>query len=233
MSRLSTIPPGVTQWHDGDTKKAFYKNWSDKKSRELLIANGYDDKTVIDYEIDHYGLRNPPNVDISSSILTLGCSYTFGTGLNVDDTWPSQLGLILGKSIYNAGIPGSSNDAAFRVANYLIPKYKPSAIVLFSTFNTRYEFYDNDIPFEYSSTHYPIWVHDQIELASDMHNKLNTRKNILAIKCLCDENNARFVYMTVYNYNSPEGDLARDLAHAGKRSHKVVALEMKKLLGDY
>lgn len=235
--KLSNLDANTVQnWFNIDDEELFTKHWANKKSRELLIENGYDLDTVIEYQIDHYGLRNPPDVDISNSILTLGCSYTFGTGLDVNDTWPSKLGKLLNNPIYNAGIPGSSNDTAFRLANYLVPKYKPKTVVLLSTYIHRYEFYYKDKFYNYIATvDKPIWIKNNYQMGSELHNTLNVNKNILAITCICNRFDIPFVSEPISSFENtkPHYDVARDLQHPGKMVHTEVALNMKKLMLDF
>jgi len=235
-------PNNIKYWDPCDTLELFEKNWGsdkvNKQSRQLLIENGYTLDTIIEYQIDHYGLRNPYNIDISNSILTLGCSYTFGTGLDRKDTWPFQLGSILNESTYNAGLPGTSNDTAFRLANYLVPKYKPKGVILLATFSSRYEFYNDNRTFNTDKFYNYIAAADKVillnngefELNSDLHNELNTRKNILAIKCLCNESN---ICLNVEDIKAIPGDNARDLDHPGRRTHKFIAQKIAKLYQNH
>ena len=228
VARLSPYEPwSFLEWMDDDSKENFDLHWGNPQAKKQLERNGFTYETNIEYHIDQYGLRNGSGVDISNSILTLGCSYTFGTGLNVSDIWSSILAKSMNESVYNAGIPGSSNDGAFRVADYIIPKYKPLAVVLLSPFEFRYEFYDKLQPYEYSASMYTIWVDrkQEIDLASELHNKLNAKKNILAIQCLCNEYDIPFIWETVDNARAgaDKNDLARDLLHFGKESHNLIA----------
>lgn len=229
MTVLSSLTPNnLTYWQDTDTAERFNKNWN--STRTELVKNGYQLDTVIEYQTDHYGLRNKPCTKISGSILGLGCSYTFGTGLDVVDTWLYQLGELLGESTYNAGIPGSSNDTAFRLANYLIPKYKPKAVFLLSTYRHRYEFYHEDEYHNYGPHFKPgIFAEKNIEFFNDTHNVLNTKKNILAIKCLCLDANIEFNYVILEDeiLPAPGGCWARDLSHFGRKTQMVVANKMK------
>lgn len=236
LPRLSTHKSwSLWHWMDDDSKDNFDLHWSNIHAKKQLEANGFTYETKIEYSIDQYGLRNSPDVDISNSILTLGCSFTFGTGLDTCDIWPTILGDLMNKSVYNAGIPGSSNDAAFRVANYIIPKYKPLAVVLLSPFNVRYEFYKAGEPFDYTAASYPIWVDNgnhQVDMATDIHNELNTKKNIKAIQCLCADFDIPFVWESIEEARAGahKNDLARDLKHFGKETHKIIANEFSKRL---
>lgn len=229
MHQLAHYEPWtLVNWMCGDTADAFDLHWSNAHARKQLQRNGYTYETVIEYHIDQYGLRNRADIDISDSIVTLGCSFTMGTGLSEEDIWPTVLGNLMNQSVYNAGIPASSNDTAFRIADYLIPKYKPLAVVLLSPFDVRYEFYNRSKPFNYTAASYPIWVdgeHQRVELSSDLHNKLNAKKNILAIQCLCNDHDIPFIWENVDEARSGahKNDLARDLSHFGKESHGLIA----------
>jgi len=226
MTRLSTFEPwSMTNWLHGDSEDQFDRHMGNAHCKKQLEENGFTYQTVIEYQIDQCGLRNNPDVNISDSILTLGCSFTFGTGLDAKDIWPTMLGKLMNKSVYNGGIPGSSNDTAFRIAEYIIPKYKPLAVVLLSPWDLRYEFYDKWTPFEYSASKFPIWVTDTIEVASELHNTLNAKKNILAIQCLCYEQNIPFIWESIDDARAgvDKNDLARDLQHFGRKSHKIIA----------
>ena len=237
MTLSSLVPNNILYWEGTDSSEKFKEHWDvenfPSETRKRLAENGYFPETIIEYRIDHYGLRNQPNVDISNSMLALGCSFTFGTGLDVVDTWVYRLGDKLGESMYNAGVPGSSNDTAFRVANYLIPKYNPKAVFLLSTFESRYEFYGPERFYDYNAANGDrVWITDGLELSTELHDTLNTKKNILAIKWLCDESNIPFNCISVNDVVSENDDRARDLAHWGRETNNNLANQMKNLLLD-
>ena len=59
------------------------------------------------YRTDHYGRRMTPAGE-KKNILFLGCSFTFGQGVNDEETFPYLVGKKTGLRTYNAGIPGAS-----------------------------------------------------------------------------------------------------------------------------
>ena len=63
------------------------------------------------------------------SILTIGCSYVYGTGLAEKERFSNLLSETLGLKNYNLGIPGSSHDQAYLFSQYLIPLLKPKHVV--------------------------------------------------------------------------------------------------------
>jgi hypothetical protein len=65
----------------------------------------YNDHTI-EYQYNKLGYRSKDFGE--KDILTLGCSYTFGTGLHVKDTWPSILSDKMNMQYANLAIPGDS-----------------------------------------------------------------------------------------------------------------------------
>ena len=70
------------------------------------------------YTIDSNGLRIAPpysNDDLAGSVLFFGCSYTFGVGLNDDETLPYQVGV--------------QSDGRYRTFNFAFVAYGPSQML--------------------------------------------------------------------------------------------------------
>lgn len=68
---------------------------------------------------DFYKTRQSP---CHGKDFAFGDSHTWGWGVEEDETWSSLLGLV------NLGIRGSSANRVVRLANELIPIYKPSRV---------------------------------------------------------------------------------------------------------
>lgn len=83
----------------------------------------------ISYEINDHGYRSP-EFDRPADVLTLGCSQTFGIGIEyITNTWPSILSDMLGLSYANLAKGGSSINSQIRRAHAYINKYgKPKYI---------------------------------------------------------------------------------------------------------
>jgi hypothetical protein len=79
-----------------------------------------------DYIPNNKGLRGP---DIAlADIVTIGCSQTFGVGVQEEQTWPAVLSKMTNKSYVNLGTPGISpqamvNSAIAYVRDFGMPKY--------------------------------------------------------------------------------------------------------------
>jgi lysophospholipase L1-like esterase len=55
-------------------------------------------------EVDAFGFRNPEGR--GREILAIGDSHTFGFNVRSDGSWPSRLGQMIGKNVYNLGSGG-------------------------------------------------------------------------------------------------------------------------------
>ena len=62
-------------------------------------------------------------------VAAVGCSTTFGWGVNADQAWPELLEEGLGIEVINAGVPGHSSHQGRAVALDLIAQ-KPAALIL-------------------------------------------------------------------------------------------------------
>ncbi len=112
--------------------------------------NPEDEKFVTTDGFEHpltgYGYREsdfPSTADLN--IMTLGCSYAFGYGLNREQTWSQlvadNLCRTLGQSTanWNFGAPGGSNDLIQRQATIMLRKFKPDILLVAFTQAARRE----------------------------------------------------------------------------------------------
>lgn len=105
----TTRKPMVTQWQGLDLEETYNRNLEDPAARALLSRWGWID-TPINYEINSWGFRSSGCREFDSidepSILTVGCSFTFGTGLPEKDVWAKLLADRLGLALINLATPG-------------------------------------------------------------------------------------------------------------------------------
>src|SRR5262245_18098613 len=110
------ITPNFAKWFNGGTYK-----------RMWLTTNAM-------------GLREPPLERVAFSdvrILAVGDSFTFGTGIDREETWPIQLERALMQrlpnlqfAIVNAGVPGYGLAQMRDMAEELLPQIKPQLLIL-------------------------------------------------------------------------------------------------------
>ena len=106
-------------WHGSDNMQVYQNNIQDKKKLFYLYDKQWYDETSIVYQLNNYGFRGD-DFGTDPCVITLGCSYTFGTGLPEKDTWPRHLANATGLKLANLGWPGSSADTAYRFLRYWI-----------------------------------------------------------------------------------------------------------------
>ena len=76
--------------------------------------------------------------------IALGCSYTYGFGVNHEEAWPYQLEQLLNVEVYNFGVSGGAYDTFVRLAEYWVKKLQPKYVFLALIFPERYEIYHQD-----------------------------------------------------------------------------------------
>ena len=104
----------ISNWVASDTLEQFNKNLSNDKER--LIKLGYVDlhgNAVLDkvlYKVNKQGFRGN-HWTKTPGIVCFGCSNTYGTGVNQDESWPEVLGKLLDTPVYNLGMPAFGLNA--------------------------------------------------------------------------------------------------------------------------
>jgi hypothetical protein len=63
-------------------------------------------------------------------LYTNGDSFTFGTGVQSNNTWPSLLAKQLNYELVNDAVPGSSNHRIVRTTLDFLSKHKPNLVVI-------------------------------------------------------------------------------------------------------
>lgn len=102
-----TPSPIVLEWQGLDFDETYVKNLADPQQRALLEQWGWIDRKF-DYRINSWGFRSEREFDTVTgpSLITMGCSFTFGTGLPVESIWPTLVSERLDLELINLGTPG-------------------------------------------------------------------------------------------------------------------------------
>jgi hypothetical protein len=101
-----TFPRGVYESNDA------FLGYRLQKNHQATAIKYYDDELVYDvtYTVNDQGLRITPTTqsEIAGSVLFFGGSFTFGEGVNDDETLPYQLGKLSDGRyyVYNFGVAG-------------------------------------------------------------------------------------------------------------------------------
>ena len=123
--------------------------------------------------------------------LALGCSHTYGVGVEHTEAWPYLLGAS------NFGVPGHSADYLIRNISDVINAHRPDIIYVLWPDWTRFEYKQDGIYYQSLSTdsnrikfmesHPDSWLLD------------NFQKQTQILHSLCDNNNIRLIDMTLYD----------------------------------
>lgn len=84
---------------------------------------------TIEYKLNSKNYRSI-EFDGTAEIMSLGCSFTFGLGLQNEMVWPSILAKKLNKSLVNLAQPGDSTTAQVRKAFSYFKEYGNPKIIL-------------------------------------------------------------------------------------------------------
>lgn len=207
-------------WNGTDTESLFKKNMADTTGSNLIKKLGWD-RTEISYKYNSHGFRCD-EFDGRPCALALGCSFTEGTGLPIEMTWPSLLSKMIDLHVWNLGSGGASIDTAFRTLEFYIDKLRPRAVFLLIPPKNRFEYCDIDNGYPVAHPSHPSQKHQSFIkewMTQTRNGEYNTRKTLLAMQKLCDNHAVPMLYVdhevTEHATRLTTPDLARDLMHRG------------------
>jgi hypothetical protein len=210
-------------WCSTDSEQEFEKNLKNTQQYELLDKNGWIDRNI-EYSFNSYGFRSREIDTANPGFAVLGCSFTSGIGLPVDDLWPVRLSKKLSIPVDNLGVQGASNGLMFRIAHYWLPKVKPKFVILQQTFKERFEIIDQrntSIMLMPGHAFRPA-IHAQFKdwWYTDANSIVDQQRNEFAIRHVCQQLEIPVIVIDVDKFiNLQRGDKARDLQHAGSQTH--------------
>lgn len=223
-------PTRALDWFPTDTKQLYQKNLNDPERRQLLEKFGWINADI-SYVHNSHGFRTKEFTQ-TENFISLGCSFTYGTGLPQGCVWPELLSNMINVPVFNLGMAGTSLDTCYRAAKHYIPLLKPKFVVMLVPEKTRMEIFLEDLVYihlpsnpdvyKFSNDNWmKYWYTNEKNLDTLM------QKNIDAIAWICKQNQADF-YLVNDNFMYTDHDfwhtdLARDLQHPGKPFHKALA----------
>lgn len=243
---MSELPQGskpgsvVLQWTGSDNQSQYERHCADPVTRQQLAQGGWTDSNVR-YELNSEGWRSYScaEFDISEPcLIALGCSFTFGTGLNLDQTWSAKVAKQLGLRLVNLGMPGQGLDLS--TAWLMINQHRisnPRAVVIcepppgrmsWVTYNqvqhtayghTLLRMIRGAIDSEPSNLRNYDWLIHNLKVNS----AISYYKNSAAAKLWAAERGAAFMHFNGLTDHSKHTSLARDLSHHGETWHDEIA----------
>jgi lysophospholipase L1-like esterase len=227
----------ISAWDTSDNKEFYEKNLADPTARQRLQDLGFIDRPI-EYRFNSHGFRTY-EFDRSFDAVCFGCSFTMGTGVHNEDTWPQQLETLTGLNTANLGHAGSSNDTAFRFAQHYLKFLRPRYAIWLQTDRHRLELLNDAESYTINilagDTANPCANDYFIKtwFINDSNQQLNLLKNTMAFEHVCSELGITPIVLTrdmiPPHPPFPYGQ-ARDLTHPGADAYKNLAQQVKKLL---
>lgn len=230
--------PTVTLWQGLDLEPTYHQNMNASSQRALLQQWGWEN-TEIHYELNSWGFRSKGCREFESvterSLITMGCSFTFGTGLPESVIWPRVAADSLGLELINLATPGHGlalNTRWLLTEGDCIPN--PAAIAVFIpppgriTWITRYG--DNVIGNTFSMTDFQHYA--QLVNNIDINSFSVYMENLAAIRLWAKHRNIPVAIFEGFPCSSGQLGLARDLRHHGVPWHTVAADTVRSKLVD-
>ena len=236
IHNYSRLANRTLQWDTSDNQPQYLKNIQNPQAYQRLSDLGFVN-TQINYRYNSHGFRTA-EFDRPFDAVCFGCSFTMGTGVHSQDTWPEQLAAITELTVANLGHAGSSNDTAVRFALHYLPLLRPRYAVWLQTDQHRIELLDDTVPLSLnviaSDTTNPCADDYFIKtwFTSVTNQQLNLQKNTLAFKYLCQSLGIESIVLDRNQVDTkpfPFGD-ARDLIHPGADTYRTLAQQVKTII---
>ncbi len=231
------------RFNTADNRTRLITHLQDEYGRQKLKQYNWlvDDKPVeIEYKVNRNGFRCN-NFTNDPGIVFVGCSNTYGTGMHLQDIWPSLVSSYFNCESWNLGTPGMGlTMSTFYLTNWYEDIPTPKAIVVLEPPPDRIELYHfKNEQFQVDILKNLLDMHETHPLVDCLYSSLpftsaiNYRLNIQSLKLLAKHWNVPIVTKTLFESANnikikPESssDFARDLMHFGKNVHSAIAEKM-------
>lgn len=203
-----------------------------------------NDAVVVDgikYDYNHSGFRTHNHLD-EDYILFLGCSNTFGFGLQYDHVYPTLVEKSTKYQAINLGVSGASNDVILKLLmEWIVMNGKPKKVIVNWTSIYRMLYSINgkntcNILFHDGTVNGGKMFDDYL-LDDDKLKHFDKIKN--KVEKICEVNKIKLYQLTLFDcYNDYDMvkykkiDLAKDNLHAGPMTHQLIAFDIIQEIED-
>jgi hypothetical protein len=224
-------------WYSTDTQDLYNQHLQNPTTLNSLKENNWIDKTIC-YRFNSHGFRTDEFIK-KRNFITLGCSFTQGTGLCEEQIWPAMISKQLNIDVWNLGVAGASNDTCYRIANYYIPLLRPEFVVMLAPDIHRMEVFSaapQPQPINFANTFKDLnWKKQNWRVKQWVTNKRNleiySEKTAKAIAYVCGQLGIDFYYYQDawfkntcwWTNNNGYNSRARDLQHPGEEINSNLA----------
>lgn len=222
-------------WFPSDTEEIWLYHLYEKKDKtpyqEKILD--YYKKHPVSYRLNNFGYRTDYDfVEGDTVNVFLGCSWTFGIGVNFEDTWVYKVNEDYNLPIVNLGIGGSSINTAYRQLYYFKDYFKIKNIFHFQPKYCRFEYFYNKKVRQFiidddPRKGHPVFSEEYLTnvIMNDATIKYNYQVHLDAIQNVANSINCNY-----YNIDEVKVvDYGRDLGHFGPKTHSLLASKFKKL----
>ena len=210
-------------WKSTDSLTIFKENLSIPEHLQYLKDHGWaTDLHAISYTFNSHGFRTGEfNNELSA--IALGCSFTEGIGLPINQIWPTLLSEKIKLPIWNMGVAGLSLDGCFRLFEYYTSKLNINYVFLLLPGSGRFELHQNNN----IQTFIPMVEHHQdkalqnvkkLWMSNENNSYLNKKKNLLSMLKIAEHRNIKLFVKELADFHI-DGSRARDMLHDGYESH--------------
>ena len=105
-----------------------YSYWELRPNLNLGAVPHREEGTTFSVQTNDVGLRDGPLPTDAPWVLALGCSTTFGWGVDDSEAWPEVLESRLGVEVVNAGVPGHTTHQGLQFSPEWLNR-RPSVVV--------------------------------------------------------------------------------------------------------
>lgn len=121
---LRLVQPGWSGLYVGDP----HSHWTLRTGLNEATVPHAEEGSTFSVKTNALGLRDGALPNEKPWVLALGCSTTFGWGVDAEAAWPEQLEQLLGVEVINAGVPGHSTHQGLKFAIPLLEQ-RPTAVI--------------------------------------------------------------------------------------------------------
>jgi hypothetical protein len=227
------------------------------KINGTFTKSGSDQSGLCTYNYNELGFRGDSVKKNGFKVMSLGCSFTEGTGVNDDETWPAQFTSYIPNGVnMNFGVGARSNDFISRCLLTYFDIIKPDLVLIMYTVPHRRELYTPNCgieafipstPFGYTKeTKEGKEIHGVMTLAQNDYQDIdNWYRNHQLISLFMEKKKCNWLWngsMIDYDYKDalrfdgnfrPQIDFAADDGHQGPKTNYLYAKRLFEHIKNY
>jgi hypothetical protein len=135
----------LNYWKKDTFEISSYKFQLSNRINNTFNSSGSDNSGKCTYTYNELGFRGDSIKKEGFKIMSIGCSFTEGVGVNDDETWPAQISKLIKNGVnLNFGTAGRSNDFISRCLLTYFDEVKPDLVLIMYTYPHRRELYSKE-----------------------------------------------------------------------------------------